>query len=89
MESNDLISSTQQINCLSKSGLEEIEIVTSFEVKEQENQKSLEEKINKLFENLQKSEKREEALLEISKMEETCKNLATYIFYSSGTLALL
>ena len=50
-----------------------------------------EEKLTNIFQNIQNQgkEKRQEALIELSLMEDTCKDLAVHIFYSSSTLAIL
>ena len=88
---SDLIS-THLIKCLSTcqnlSFLSEEE--TSDEAPQEENKNPTEEEqLSTLFQNLQNPLKRQEALLELSLMEDTCKDLAVHIFYSSSTLAIL
>jgi hypothetical protein len=84
---SDLIE-THLIKCLSRAQDMDIFEEDSY-LEEKTNQITEEEKLTNLFQNLQNPEKRQEALLELSLMEDTCKDLAVHIFYSSTTLAIL
>jgi hypothetical protein len=45
--------------------------------------------IKELFQNLQKFEKRDQTLMELTKLKDSQKNIAIYIFYSSSTITIL
>ena len=45
--------------------------------------------IVKLIENIQKKEEMDKALYELSKQRENFKDIAVYIYYSTGTMSLL
>jgi hypothetical protein len=93
MDTSDLISN-QLINCLSKGKIdfEENQDLDSDNEglnKDIINPEIQEEKIKNILQNLQKTVKNEDSLLELLELEETCKDLAVYLVYSTGTLTLL
>ena len=86
MDSN--LIETHLIKCLSRA--QDMDFFEEDSIEEEKTgQVAEEEKLTNLFQNLQNPEKRQEALLELSLMEDTCEDLAVHIFYSSSTLAIL
>lgn len=85
MES-DLISN-KLLNCLSSTNPEVFDFLD--ENQEEKNKKETEKKVKELLDNLQILEKRDEALFQISLLEEKCEDLALYLFYSPCTMIIL